>query len=266
MTSLKSICIEVFLACDTAIVAGKPGTRTSKDDKEFHFQNWFKQRLEEAGIPFEQRGRNSFPDFQMEDVSEGYEVKSLAFPGRHVSFDANSKVPTGFYASQVVFYVFGRYPKEVTIGDYQIVDLVICHGDFLNPDHEYLHQNRNVIGFGSYGDILIRDRKMYVVPTPYALTRATTQRRTLILPKDFPADDRLEAIGQLIRVEADESVVGYEFDLITNSITPHYVPNPTAGQAHTFMAYQAKGEPSRVVSLSSSPKLMDEDENGDGSE
>jgi|SRR5829696_8936912 len=28
-------------------------------------------------------------------------------------------------------------------------------------------------GFGSYGDILVRDRKMYVAPTPFALAEGT---------------------------------------------------------------------------------------------
>jgi aminoglycoside phosphotransferase len=48
---------------------------------------------------------------------------------------------------------------------YPIIDLVICHGDFLNADHNYIHENKSVKGFGSYGDIMIRDRKMYVAPT-----------------------------------------------------------------------------------------------------
>ena len=43
-----------------------------------------------------------------------------------------------------------------------MLDLVVCHGDFLNADHDYVHKNKSVKGFGSYGDIMIRDRKMYV--------------------------------------------------------------------------------------------------------
>jgi hypothetical protein len=38
-----------------------------------------------------------------------------------------------------------------------VLDLVVCHGDFLNADHEYVHKNKNVKGFGIYGDIMIRD-------------------------------------------------------------------------------------------------------------
>jgi hypothetical protein len=40
------------------------------------------------------------------------------------------------------------------------VDLVLCRGDFLNADHNYVHKNKSIRGFGSYGDIMIRDRKM----------------------------------------------------------------------------------------------------------
>jgi hypothetical protein len=46
----------------------------------------------------------------------------------------------------------------------------------------YEHKNKSFRGFGSYGDILVRDRKMYVAPTPFALAEGTAHRRTLILP------------------------------------------------------------------------------------
>ena len=45
--------------------------RESRQDKEFHFQNWVNQRLVELGIPFEQGGRNSYPDFTIVPVTEG---------------------------------------------------------------------------------------------------------------------------------------------------------------------------------------------------
>jgi hypothetical protein len=258
MIRLATSCIEVFLACDAAIADAKLGVRTSRD-KEFHFQNWFTQRLEETGIPFEPSSRNSFPDFRIVDPPDGYEVKGLAWPGRDASFDANSKVPTGFHNGRVICNVFGRYPTEITEGEYPVIDLVLCHGDFLNAHHEYVHKNKSVQGFGSYGDILIRDRKMYVVPTPYALTQETTQRRTLILPEEFAVDDnRLESVGRLVRVEANQLVTGYDFDLTTNTITPHYMPNPAAGKTHPFVAYQSRGQVSRTVTLTSAPELFGE--------
>lgn len=61
---------------------------------------------------------------------------------------------------------------EKEIVEYPILDLVICHGDFLNADHAYVHENKSFRGFGTYGDILVRDRKMYVTPTHMPSQRA----------------------------------------------------------------------------------------------
>ncbi len=91
--------------------------------------------------------------------------------------------------------------------------MLICHGDFLNIDHDYVHKNKSIKGFGSYGDIMICDRKMYVAPTPFALTKGTEGNITLILPSDYPKDDRLVDRGELTRVECDTLVIGYQFDL-----------------------------------------------------
>ena len=118
-------------------------------------------------------------------TTEGYELKGLAYPGRDASFDSNSQVPTGFHNGRTIYYVFGRYPKNPDGNSYPVLDLVICHGDFLNADHEYVHKNKSVKGFGSYGDILIRDRKMYVVPTPFRIAEGLAHQLTLILPAEM---------------------------------------------------------------------------------
>lgn len=216
--------------------------RESRQDKEFHFQNWVKARLEELGVPFDQGGRNSYPDFKMVPVAEGYEVKGLAYPGRDMSFDSNSQVPSGYHNGRSNYYVFGRYPAEPDGNEYPVTDLVLCHGDFLNADHEYVHKNKSVRGFGSYGDILIRDRKMYVVPTPFAIASNLAHFFTLIMPaEDDPGDD-FEMIGDLIRIEAANLVVAYRFDLRTNDLTPDTIPNPQAGREHSFRAWRVKGE------------------------
>ncbi len=118
--------------------------------------------------------RNTYPDFRLVQIAEGYEVKALAYPGREANYDCNSQVPSGYHNGRTIYYLFGRYPKDADTDDYPVIDLVMCHGDFLNADHTYVHRNRNIKGFGSYGDIMIRDRKMYVAPTPFALTDGTT--------------------------------------------------------------------------------------------
>lgn len=255
-----SSAIAVFLACRQALRDGKLIKRTSAGDKEFHFQNWFKQRLGEAGIAFDPSGRNTYPDFTLVHSAEGYEVKGLAFPGREANYDANSQVPTGLHNGRTVFYLFGRYPQAIGEPEYPVIDLVLCHGDFLNAHHDYVHKNRNVKGFASYGDIMIRDRKMYVAPTPFALAQGTTSRCTLIVPADMPVDSALVAVGHLVRREAARLVGGYHFDLTSNTITPEFTPNPDAGKEHPFIAYRVREDGGPDVVLASAQPQLPEDE------
>lgn len=234
---------QVFLECERARAQGVLIQRVSASDKEFHFQNWVQNRLDDCGVYYDEPGRNTYPDFTLVNDPIGFEVKGLAYPGRAADYDANSQVPSGLHNGREVYYVFGRYPKDVAgEAEYPVLDLIVCHGDFLNADSEYVHLNRSFRGFGSYGDILVRDRKMYVVPTPLALTEGTTGLATLIVPASFePTSPDLVRVGELVRVEVDEIVGSYQFDLQTNEMITHYVPNPNAGVVHTFHAYRSRG-------------------------
>ncbi len=229
---------QIFRTCVAAVRRGALIQRESAKDKEFHFQNWFQARLAETGLPFEVGARNSYPDFRLVAVTEGYEVKGLAYPGRDANFDSNSQVPSGFHNGRTIYYVFGRYPKLPDGDTYPVLDLVCCHGDFLNADHEYVHQNKSVKGFGSYGDILIRDRKMYVVPTPFRLVSGVAHQQTLILPAEAAPGAGFAEVGQLTRKEADKVVVGYAFNLRTNTLQPEEIANPFAGREHSFRAWR----------------------------
>lgn len=259
----KLICLDLFTASVKAIQNGELIEPVSSKDKEFHFQNWFEKRLAETGHYFDLAGRNTYPDFALVHSAEGFELKGLAWPGRERDYDCNSQVPSGFHNGRHVYYVFGRYPNDTKpylpagggVARYPVIDLVMCHGDFLNADHDYVHKNRNVKGFGSYGDIMIRDRKMYVAPTPFALTEGTTGLRTLILPASWTVDDRVRAVGELRRTEAPLLVVGYEFDLQTNEIKPRTIPNPRAGQTHDFIAYRAADDGDKPVTMVAKPVL-----------
>ncbi|MFY9826827.1 MAG: hypothetical protein WAM82_36065 [Thermoanaerobaculia bacterium] len=223
---IKTTVFDVFNQCFLAVHEGELIESVSEKDKEFHFQNWFQKRLENLSLHFERSGRNTYPDFCLVNCAEGYEIKGLAWPGRERDYDSNSQVPTGYHNGRQVFYVFGRYPSDMTkfsdLGNgrrqYPVVDLVICHGDFLNADHNYIHKNKSVKGFGTYGDIMIRDRKMYVAPTPFALTEGATGLMTLIIPEGIEADPRYRQVGLLSRFEADSLVVGYTCDLRTNEL------------------------------------------------
>jgi hypothetical protein len=241
--------IVVFKHCVNAIKGGSLIERVSATDKEYHFQNWFKARLAETGFNFETAGRNSYPDFRMVATTEGYELKGLAYPGRYANFDSNSQVPAGHHNGRTIYYVFGRYPKKPDGNSYPVIDLVLCHGDFLNADHDYVHKNKNVKGFGNYGDIMIRDRKMYVVPTPFHLVDGVVHQQTLILPADVATDDQMVDVGELRRREADELIVGYSFDLQSNELIPKKVPNPGANREHVFRAWRLKGSPEDHVSM-----------------
>jgi len=253
----NSVLLDVYAECVRAVSNGELIESVSSKDKEFHFQNWFQKRLEKLQIHYETSGRNTYPDFRIVKAVEGFELKGLAWPGREKDYDCNSQVPTGFHNGRTIYYVFGRYPsdlskyKESSKGkkQYPIIDLVICHGDFLNADHDYIHENKSVKGFGSYGDIMIRDRKMYVAPTPFALTDGTTGLITLILPDYQGVDNRYKCVGNLARIEAKEIIIGYNFDLQSNKITSTTIKNDTVGKEHKFKAYRLNEQSDKAVSL-----------------
>lgn len=259
-------CYDVFAVCVSAIKNGELIEAVSTSDKEYHFQNWFQHRLASLNIEFDEPGRNTYPDFRLVHIAEGYEIKGLATPGREKNYDSNSQVPTGLHHGRTVFYVFGRYPRKLDDfqtndrgkREYPVIDFVICHGDFLNVNRTYVHKNKSIKGFGSYGDIMIRDRKMYVVPTPFALTTGTTGVSTLIVPSEFETDERFERVGELVRTEADELVVGYEFNLRTNELKAEKISNPHRGKAHHFVACRLEGQGGKSVSMLTGEPIFDE--------
>jgi hypothetical protein len=255
----SSTCADVLLACCTAMQRAVLIQRISQSDKEFHFQNWMSARLDDADLQHDFIGRNSYPDFTLVHHPEGYEVKGLQWPGREASYDSNSRVPTGKHNGRTIYYAFGRYPASTDDPVYPVVDLVLCHGDFLNADHTYIHRNTSFRGFGSYGDLLVRDRKMYVAPTPFALTSGTTGQATLIAPDDVMLNGRLEQVGELVRTETEHMIVGYSFDLRTNKLTPQLAPNPSAGQEHRFTAYRVKGQGSGTVTMKDVEQVGDDE-------
>lgn len=255
MKATETKCFEIYKECVKAIHDGELIIQESQKDKEFHFQNWCQARLENVGVHFEGTGRNIYPDFCLVEKPEGYEIKGLAFPGREKDYDANSNVPTGFHNGRHIFYIFGRYPSDTRaykkghVTEYPVIDLVICHGDFLNAQRDYVHKNKHIKGFGAYGDIMIRDRKMYVVPTPFALTKGTAGLATLILPEEYEVPAEFKCVGELSRIEGEKLVVGYSFDLRTNEISAETVANPAAGEIHKFKAYRCLEQSDKVVTM-----------------
>ena len=244
-----SLISTVFIQCVSAVRSNILIERTDRHDKEYHFQNWFKSRLDDLGEHYDEPRRNAYPDFKIVRHPEGYELKGLAYPGRTANFDCNSRPPCGEHNGRQVYYVFGRYPARTDGNHYPVLDIVVCHGSFLNADSTYEHRNESFRGFGSFGDIIVRDRKMYVAPTPFALVDGTAHHRTLILPERMPVDGNLFEIATLTRREAATGVVAYRFDMRSNELNTELVPNPDFGRTHIFKAYRMNGDPRTPVSL-----------------
>ena len=104
-------------------------------------------------------------------------------------------------------------------------------------------------GFGSYGDLLIRDRKMYVAPTPFGVVDGVAHQSTLIIPASVAVPKGLVCVGDIVRREATQLIVGYRFDLCTNTLTAETVPNPGANREHAFRAWRLAGESDGPVRL-----------------
>ena len=251
---MSSLIPAAFRSMDAAIVRGELIVREGRDDKEFHFQRWVQARLGEAGINHDDPGRNSYPDLTLVNAPEGIEVKGLATPGRDASFDGNSQVARPTHNGRTIYYAFGRYPASPEGNNFPVVDLVIVPGSFLNADDAYEHKNTSTRGFGSYGDILLRDRKMYVMPTPVALLEGVEGTRTLLLPAGDDPGDGFVQVGEVTRVEVEDVMTGYSFDFATNQLSATYRENPTAGRQHHFRAWRiARSEgPGAEVTMSNS--------------
>jgi hypothetical protein len=234
---------EVLRASTRAIEAGVPTSRTP-DDKEFHFQRWFADRIREAGFETPEAGRNTYPDFPISGLQEAYEVKGITQRSREGDFDCNSALPSGTHEGSDVYYAFGRYQNVRQGGESPLVlDIAIVHGSFLNAGGDYVADNKSMRVVGSYGDVLLRDRKMYVAYTPYRLLANTKDRCTLVTPADWPNPPTdIREVGAFTRVEADEILIGYEADLRENTLTGKFEPNPNARRPHAFRAWTYDGE------------------------
>ena len=241
--------VRVFLALAHGFHNRVPVVRARQRDKEYHFQSWVKRRLEATGLAFTEQGRNGYPDFILNDHPCGFEVKGLSHPGRMTDFDCNSQLPLAEHNGRKVFYIFGRYPLTPN-NEFQVHDLVLCTASFLNAETENTNTNQSFRGAGSYGDILIRDRRMYVCATPYALAEGTEEQATLIVDgvPDF-ALAKLAKVGQMHREETPDQVTGYSFDLRNNTLRTEKGPNQHAGRKHTFTAFKVADAGERPVQL-----------------
>jgi hypothetical protein len=245
---------DVFVACDTAVENRVPLRPPDPQSAGSPFQNWFEDCLRHAGIANHPLGSRSFPDFVLDDSAEGFELKGLVHPGREGSFDANSQLPKGEHGGYQIYYVFGRYPKDAEKDRAGLSDLLIVHGSLLSLDGQPIHKNNSIRGGGSYGDILIRMRKMFAPPTPFAILGGTRGRRTLVVPAALApvldADQRLHGAGTVVRHEAEQIIRKITVDLSQTDLDIETDDNPDAGVAHEFNAYRTLGQPADPITLS----------------
>ena len=86
------------------------------------------------------------------------------------------------------------------------------------------------------------------------------------MPADCPVDSRFVEVGRLVRREAGKLIVGYSFNLRTNTLTPELVDNRAAGNEHVFLAYRlkrARGEGVAMRQVVAKVAVVAEDEPGD---
>jgi hypothetical protein len=233
----STVCFELLQECFDAIHTGCLIHRTEANDKEFHFQNWFHDRLTKIASSVDPQGRNLFPDFLLHASNEAYEVKGLEVPGRDNTFDANSHLPSGIFEDKSLFYAFGRYPKTKS-KSFPVLDVVICHGSFFNTNR-YAHLNTSIPAFGSFGDIAIRDRKMYVIPTPYSLVGPVLDENfSLIVPVNcLPITPTFVEKKRIVRCGTPIRPISYTFDLQYNQMSVETRSN-TKISKYEFSLYQ----------------------------
>jgi hypothetical protein len=240
--------VNIFLKMVGAVRRGITMKPRSANDKEYFAQDWFAKRLEEAGVTFQQQGRNSYPDFLLTAPQpvEGYEVKSLAFtrgkPARR-DIDFNSTIPSGRKDEQDVFLVFflytgsGNEPRHVQ-------SLSLVHADLINADHHVADEHVNVAihEFGSYGDGFIRNRKMYVFPHPITIDPDGLGLHRLIVPTDWMVRHAgLRKMKTLARIVAAKAVSSYTIRLHgRGQAEVDKTPYADAGTIRKFDVYEAK--------------------------
>ena len=55
--------------------------------------------------------------------------------------------------------------------------------------------------------------------------------------------------GKLVRREAQTLIVGYTFNLRTNTLKPESVENPSTGTEHNFVAHRVKSSATEAVAM-----------------
>jgi hypothetical protein len=238
--------VDIFIEAARAMGAGIPMTPRSAGDKEYFPQDWFIDRLRAVSLPYQQQGRNSYPDFWVgTNPTEGFEVKSLAFangrPARS-DYDCNSSIPSGRKQQRDVFLAFFLYTGSGS-NPRPVQSLSIAHADLINSDHMVAdsHMNPAAHEFGSYGDGFIRNRKMYVFPHPFSLDRGGIGKCRLIAPSTWQLSQssQVRQVGTITRTANTTEIDSYTVNLkAAGSLSINRTPYRYAANQYVFDVFE----------------------------
>jgi len=77
------------------------------------------------------------------------------------------------------------------------------------------------------------------------------------------AQNGFKRVGEIIRKETDRLIIGYTFDLKSNTLSPQFVPNPHAGREHIFNSWRLKGGPEQIVKKRETISISTQDNRND---
>jgi len=244
---IPTLSSSIFKSLVKAVQAGIQMKPRSADDKEYFAQDWFSQRVIEAGFVPHLQGRNSYPDFWVEGngITEGYEIKALAHldngkPAR-ADIDFNSTIPCGIKEGKNVFLVFFLY-KGTGSQLRTITSVAMVHGNLINCDEQLprFHRNESIPEFGPYAQGFIRNRKMYRFPHPFSEDESFLNRLRLVVPSEWSLPlDGLQRTGQITRKIAQEHIVGYEINLYGQEVRILKEGTPEANKTRVFDVFEA---------------------------
>ena len=79
-----------------------------------------------------------------------------------------------------------------------------------------------------------------------------------MLPADITLPPLFKQVGKLVRREVDKLTVSYSFDLRNNTLSTTAVPNPTAGNEHSFLAWRLQSSSDDPVKLRGAQEIQQE--------
>ncbi|MFZ5926327.1 MAG: hypothetical protein ACOYX1_02655 [Acidobacteriota bacterium] len=246
LSAIMTASVRIFMEIVEACRRGVRMQPRSSSDKEYFAQDWFADRLREAALPFQQQGRNSYPDYWVNvDPIEGYEVKSLGLnpngqPAR-TTIDFNSSIPSGRKENRNIFLVFFVY-EGAGASPRAVHSVSLAHADLINCDHAVADEHINVAvhEFGSYADGFIRNRKMYVFPHPITIDPTGLGRQRLIVPVEWRLSDRrLRKVHTLTRTVAPDCVHSFTIQMRgRGEADVTRIPYANAREEHRFDVFE----------------------------